>query len=197
MSLTASIRILETFYQRTMPLLTPQAEKVLDALSPEQLQQVAFRYTFSVAAMTKISHIIEKSAESPPGQINLHTSFQYASRVVQQQAIYARLARNVRGLWLYYDPDVDESVIEEILSAPRTTAVHITNTPLVNYWFVIAYGPGVYSLLMAQEIPAVSGTDRYYEGFYAFDPAMTYQTLSILHQIFPEQVPHPIAPEAL
>lgn len=51
--------ILQTFYQRMMPLFTPQAEKILEHMDSRKLTDIAFRYTFSVEAMTKISHIIE------------------------------------------------------------------------------------------------------------------------------------------
>lgn len=77
------------------------------------------------------------------------------------------------------------------------TTVDTGGTPLVNYWFVVAYGGGVCMSLLAQEIPALSGEsgERYYEGFYTFRADTAYQILSILNGIYPDQVPAPQPPE--
>lgn len=55
--------------------------------------------------MTKISHIIENHSKNNPGLVDLHTSFQYLSRIAPQHHLYKELARLSRGLWLYYEPD--------------------------------------------------------------------------------------------
>jgi len=51
--------ILRKFYQRTLPLYRPQAEKFLQTAQPQDFNEVSFRYTFSVEALIHISNIIE------------------------------------------------------------------------------------------------------------------------------------------
>ncbi|HRQ38630.1 MAG TPA: DICT sensory domain-containing protein [Chloroflexota bacterium] len=190
-----SINILQTFYNRMMPLFTPQAERILDSVQPTALQDLAFRYTFSVDAMTKISHIIEDAVIQTPRTAVLHASFQYLSRITPQQARYRQVAQAAEGLWLYYAADADPAQADTLLKMPRVFSIDTADTPLVNYWFVVAYGGGVHMTLLAQEILSLSGHERYYEGFYTFEADAAYQILHILHQIYPAKVPLPLPPD--
>lgn len=187
-------QVLKNFYHRTMALYTPQAEKFLDTTSPETLNRISFRYTFSVEAMVKISHIIENAAMANPRVTDLHVSFQRLSRLRPQQARYRKLADLVNGLWLYGVPDVDRSELDAL---PRTTVIDTTGTLLESYWFVVAYGPGVGMTLVAEEVPALAGPDRYYEGFYTFELDVAYQVHAILHRVYPKFVPQPLSPEQM
>lgn len=190
MSLEA-ISVLEKFYQQTLPLYTSKNESVLDLLDKSDLS--AFRYTFSVEAMIKISRIIERAVDTEPNVVDIHASFQYLSRFANQRQAYEHVCRASKKLWLYFEIDVNETAVNHILTAPRVTVVNTTGTPLVDYWFVIAYAPGVYNLLLAREIEGPRKT-RMYEGFFTFDANLTYQSLIILHQIFPQQVPLVLPP---
>ncbi len=190
-----SIEIMQTFYQRMMPLFRPQAEKLVDGLEPQQLNSLAFRYTFSVEAMTKISHIIEDAVIATPRAADLHASFQYLSRLEPQENKYLSVASYARGLWLYYEPDVPETRFAALLNHATVTGINTEGTPLANYWLVVAYGEGVHMSLLAQEIPSMGSDERYYEGFYTFEADTAYQILSILHKIYPTQVPQPAPPE--
>lgn len=190
-----TIEILHSFYQRMMPLFTPQAERFLDAVQPARLQDLSFRYTFSVPAMIKISHIIEDAAIYTRRAADLHASFQYLSRIKPQLARYQQVAVNAHGLWLYYDNDTDDSELHKFLQSPYVTGIETTGTPLVNYWFVVAYGGGVHMTLLAQEIRSLQGDERYYEGFYTFQADTAFQILSILHQIYPTTVSQPLPPD--
>ena len=98
---TMSIQIWQNFYQRMMPLFTPQAERFLAAVQPDRLNSVAFRYTFSVDAMIKISHIIEDAVIGNPHVADLHVSFQQFSRLLPQMSRYRNVASAAKGLWLY------------------------------------------------------------------------------------------------
>ncbi|MCA9957447.1 MAG: hypothetical protein R3E31_24750 [Chloroflexota bacterium] len=189
-----SLDILQTFYHRMMPLFTPQAERVLDTVPAQAFNEMAFRYTFSVDAMVKISRIIERQAQQTPLGADFHASFQYLSRLIPQQRPYREIARMTRGLWLYYAADADPMDLRDLLAMPKVRVIDTSDTPLVNYWFVIAYGEGVSMTLLAQEIPALLGDERYYEGFYTFQPDTAFQILSILHQIYPADVPVPQPP---
>lgn len=189
-----SIEILQTFYHRMMPLFMPQAERVLETSPAQAFNEMAFRYTFSVDAMIKISRIIERQAQQIPLVADFHASFQYLSRVIPQQQRYQEVARAARGLWLYYAADTDAAPLQNLLALPRVTVIDTGATPLVNYWFVVAYGEGVSMTLLAQEVPALRGDERYYEGFYTFQPDTAFQILAILHQIYPTAVPQPLAP---
>jgi hypothetical protein len=186
-------QVWQNFYHRTLTLYPPQAEKFLDSAPTDTFNQISFRYTFSVEAMIKISYIIENAAMANPGVANFHASFQYLSRVLPQQARYAKISQHSRGLWLYGVPNSDG--IDKLF--PRATLIDTTDSFLVNYWFVVAYGPGIGMSLLAEEISALAGTDRYYEGFYTFDQDIAYQLIAILHRIYPQQVPQPLPPEQL
>jgi len=72
-------------------------------------------------------------------------------------------------------------------------------TLLEKYWFVIAYGPGIHMTLIAEEIEPsrLSGKWRMYEGVYTFDPNLAYKAISLLHLMYPEQVPNPLPPELI
>jgi len=186
-------QVWQNFYHRTLTLYPPQAEKFLDSVQPNTFNQISFRYTFSVEAMTKVSYIIENAAIANPGVANMHVSFQYLSRVLPQQVRYDKVVRHAKGLWLYGIPDTDE--VSNLL--PRATLVDTKDSFLVNYWFVVAYGPGIGMSLLAEEIPALAGSDRYYEGFYTFEQDVAYQLIAILHRIYPQRVPQPVPPEQL
>lgn len=185
-------QILQTFYHRMLPLYTPQAEKFLKTAKAQTLNQVSFRYTFSVEAMIHISHIIEDAVIANPKAATLHVSFQEMSRLLPQQARYQQVAEAALGLWLYGINNVPAAALAGL---PRTTLIDTTDTVLTHYWFVVAYGPGIGMTLLAEEVPSLTGADRYYEGFYTFEPDITYQMIRILHQSYPGQVPPPLSPE--
>ncbi|MCB8983943.1 MAG: hypothetical protein H6659_08970 [Ardenticatenaceae bacterium] len=187
--------IIQTFYQRMMPLFQPQAEKLLDNIDPQKLNKLAFRYTFSVEAMTKISHIIEDAVIGTPRSAALHASFQYLSRIAPQQARYTNIASYAQGIWLYYEADLPEASFSTLLKHRNVSGIDTQGTPLVDYWLVVAYGEGIHMSLLAQEIPSLSGAGRYYEGFYTFQADTAYQILAILHQIYPDSTPAPQQPE--
>jgi DICT domain-containing protein len=185
-------QILQTFYQRMLPLYTPQAEKFLKTAPAETLNRVAFRYTFSVAAMIQISRIIEDAVLANPRTAVVHVSFQRMSRLLPQQARYQQVGNAALGMWFYGANDVAPDTFATL---PRTTLIDTTDTQLLNYWFVIAYGAGVGMTLLAEEVPSLTGADRYYEGFYTFEPDVAYQVVRILHQSYPNQVAQPLSPE--
>jgi hypothetical protein len=61
----------------------------------------------------------------------------------------------------------------------------------------VAYGPGFYQTILAEEVKTAPGALRAYEGFYTYDSGIAYQMLSLLHSAFPEQVAMPLPPEQL
>ncbi len=190
-----SIEILQSFYQRMMPIFPPQAERILDSVEKAAFNEMAFRYTFSVEAMTKISHIIEDAAIESQRACDFHASFQYLSRLDPQRDQYQAIVDSGKNLWLYYEPDVEaSSAVSNLLRHKNVRIIETTETPLVNYWFVVAYGDELSMTLLAYEVPALSGSERYYEGFYTFEADTAYQVLSILHRIFPDRVPRPVPP---
>ncbi len=180
--------ILANFYARLLPLFQPRTETYLKRLKPEDLYSTNFRYIFSVQNMNTISHIIEDAVIRSPGVADMHVSFQYFSRFKFQVRRYRRVAEAAHGLWIY---GVQDAPMPYLV---RTTPVPTDGTPLEKYWFVIAYGPGIYMTLLAEEIFA-EGRDRAYEGFYTFQATTAFQVISILHQMFPERVPAPLPPE--
>lgn len=187
-------QILQTFYHRMLPLYTPQAEKFLKTAGIQTLNQVSFRYTFSVEAMTHISHIIEDTIIANPKSATLHVSFQEMSRVLPQQTRYQEVAKAALGLWLY---GINDLPAKTLAMLPRTTLIDTADTVLTHYWFVVAYGAGIGMTLLAEEVPSLTGADRYYEGFYTFEPDIAYQMVRILHQSYPGQVPPPLSPEQI
>ena len=184
--------ILRNFHQRTLSLYRPQAEKFLNDAEPDLLRQVSFRYTFSVEAMIHISRVIEDMALTNPRVAEFHASFQYLSRLQPQQDRYEQIAKAVKELYLYYTPDVDGKILDR-----RSNVVHIdtTYTSLVDYWFVVIYGPGISMSLLAEEVASLGGPDRYYEGFYTFESDVAYQIITILHRSYPGRIPKPMPPE--
>lgn len=180
--------IFSTFYHRLLPLFQPRTEAYLHRITPSDLQRSNFRYIFSVQNMIEISYLIEDAVTRSPGTSDTHVSFQYFSRLTPQIDRYKRVAEASRGLWLY---GIDDTQLPEL---PNTTSVITTATPLERYWFVVAYGPGIYMTLLAEEISG-DGEDRTYEGFYTFEPEAAFQIVSVLHQMFPTQIPTPISPQ--
>lgn len=186
--------ILGNFYRRMLPLYQPRTEAVLQRTTQSDLQHLTFRYIFTVDGMTTISHMIENLITSSPDTADSHVSFQYFSRITPQLELYTQVARASKGLWLYGIPDAPTPDL------PKTTYINTSSTPLENYWFVIAYGPGVSATLLAEEITPeerLPGEPRMYEGFYTFEPDTSFQVLAVLHQIFPHSIAPPIAPELL
>ena len=182
------------FFQRTLPTLSPQAETLLSKISIENLRTKPFRYIFSVNMMTQVSHLIEDAAVQAPRPAELHVSFQYLSRIQDQASRYERIAPKVAGMWLYAVPDA------ALPSWPNTHFVDTSSSALVNYWFVIAYGPSLSMILIAEEkgsAPDNQSEGRIYEGFYTFEQDIAYKVLNLLHLIFPSQVAAPIPPELL
>lgn len=187
-------QILQTFYRRMLPRYTPQAEKFIKTAEADLLNRVSFRYTFSVGAMVQISHIIEDSVLANPKTASLHVSFQQMTRLLPQKARYQQLGLAAQAVWLYGVNDVPPSAF---VSMPRTTLIDTTDTVLTRYWFVVAYGAGIGMTLLAEEVPSLTGEDRYYEGFYTFEPEIAYQIIKILQQSYPDQVPQPLTPRQL
>jgi hypothetical protein len=186
--------ILGNFYRRILPLYQPRTEALLRRTTPSDLQRLTFRYIFTVDGMTEISHMIEGLITASPGVSESHVSFQYFSRLAPQMDRYRLVAESSRGLWLYGVPDA------QLPELPNTAFVDTSGTPLEQYWFVIAYGPGISATLLAEEITPeerLPGEPRMYEGFYTFEADTTYQVLAVLHQLFPEKVPPPTMPELM
>ncbi len=178
--------ILSTFYHNLLPLFQPRTEGHLHQLKPRDLQRSSFRYIFSVDSMTEISHLIEDSVIETSGIADTHVSFQYFSRIAAQADQYQRVAEASNNLWLYGIPDAP------LPKFPRTIGISTSGTPLEKYWFVVAYGAGIYATLLAEEIAPEDG-QRLYEGFFTFEPDTAYQIITLLHQMFPMQIPEPIA----
>jgi len=63
-------QILETFYHQMLPLYRPQAEKFITTADAGAWNRVAFRYTFSVQAMTHI--VVQKRFYRKVGNEILH-----------------------------------------------------------------------------------------------------------------------------
>jgi len=186
--------ILGNFYRRMLPLYQPRTEAVLRHTDKNQLKNLTFRYIFTVDGMIEISRMIEGLVTASPKISDTHVSFQYFSRIAPQLNQYQSVAQASKGLWLYGIPD---TTLPNLIS---TTFVDTTNTPLENYWFVIAYGAGLSATLLAEEItPAerLPGEPRIYEGFYTFEVDTTYQVLAVLSQMFPNLVHTPQLPELL
>ena len=186
--------VLGSFFNRLLPLFPPRTEAVLKDVTTTSLQELNFRYIFTVDGMTTISHIIEDMVNKNKSVADLHVSFQYFSRFADQADRYEEVARHATGLYLY---GVDDSPLPNL---PRMTAINTKNTPLENYWFVIAYGPGVSATLLAEEITPdhrLEHEPRMYEGFYTFEAGTAYQILTLLNQMFPRQAPLPILPDSI
>ncbi|MGQ9832585.1 MAG: DICT sensory domain-containing protein [Candidatus Villigracilaceae bacterium] len=186
--------ILSNFFGKLMPMFPPRSEAFLKSATREDLQRLNFRYIFTVYGMIEISHLIEDAIMASPGTSYTHVSFQYFSRVSHQSKRYTRVAQASIGLWLY---GVSDAPLPEFV---RMVAVDTTGTPLENYWFVIAYGPGIHMTLLAEEVNPVDrlpGEPRMYEGFYTFDQNFAFKMLTVLHKLFPEKVSEPILPELL
>lgn len=179
--------ILSTFYSELLPLFKPQTEGHINHLKPKDLEHASFRYIFSVDGMIKISRLIEDTVIKTPGVADTHVSFQYFSRIAAQEKQYKRVAESAKSLWLYGVPDAP------LPKLSRTVGIDTSGTPLEEYWFVVAYGPGIYAVLLAKEITPESG-QRLYEGFFTFESQTAYQIISILSQMFPVQIPNPILP---
>lgn len=186
--------ILGSFFNRLLPLFPPRTEAVLQDITTNSLQELNFRYIFTVEGMTTISHIIEDMINKNKGVADLHVSFQYYSRFADQEERYREVASHATGIFIY---GVEDSPLPEL---PRMTAIDTKGTPLENYWFVIAYGPGVSAALLAEEITPehrLEHEPRMYEGFYTFESGTAYQILTLLNQMFPRQAPLPLMPDAM
>lgn len=186
--------ILGSFFNRILPLFPPRTEAVLRDVTTDSLRELNFRYIFTVDGMVTISHVIEDMINKNRGVADLHVSFQYFSRFADQEKRYQELARNATGLWLYGVEDVPPPQL------PQLSVVSTAGTPLENYWFVIAYGPGVSATLLAEEITPehrLPHEPRMYEGFFTFEAGTAFQILTLMHQMFPQQVPVPVAPEKI
>lgn len=186
--------VLGNFYHHSLPHYQPRAEAMLSNTTINDLQQLTFRYIFTVDGMVTISHLIEDLIIRNNRVADAHVSFQYFSRIAPQLDRYKEVARASKKLWLYGVPDA------ELPELSRTTYINTENTPLENYWYVVAYGAGISATLLAEEItPAnrMPSEPRIYEGFYTFEADTTFQVLTVLHQLFPKEVPAPIIPEML
>lgn len=186
--------VISNFYHRLLPLYAPRAEELLKTAHPEDMRKLNFRYIFTVKGMIDISYLIEDAVTENPGVAETHVSFQYMSRFAQQAERYAKVAEASNGLWLYGAFDA------ELPPLPKTTLINTDNTALLDYWYIVAYGPGISMTLLAEEIVPenpIPGESRLYEGFYTFDPDTAYQLLRILHQSYPQDVSAPIPPERL
>ena len=186
--------VLGNFYRRMLPLYQPRAEALLRNTSINDLQRITFRYIFTVEGMIEISHMIEDLIVSTPNASESHVSFQYFSRLAPQMGRYKLVAQASKGLWMYGVPD---TTLPEL---PNTTYVDTSGTPLERYWYVIAYGPGISATLLAEEVtPAnrLSDEPRTYEGFYTFEALTAHRVLTVLHEIFPNNVASPLEPQLL
>ncbi len=185
--------VLSQFFIKLLPLFKPRSEAFLRRAKAEDLQRLNFRYIFTVKGMTEISHMIEDFVIANPRVADMHVSFQAFSRFLEQQERYIRVAEASKGLWLYGALDVTPPPMR------NTLLIDTAGTPLEQYWFVIAYGPGVHMTLLAEEVNTerLPHEPRMYEGFYTFDSTLTYKVLVILHLLFPRQVPMPILPELM
>ena len=186
--------VLGNFYHRILPHYQPRAEAMLSNTTANDLQKLTFRYIFTVDGMVTISHMIEDLIIRNNQVADAHVSFQYFSRIAPQLDRYKEVARASKGLWLY---GVLDTQLPEL---SRTTYINTENTPLEHYWYVIAYGAGISATLLAEEItPAnrLPGEPCIYEGFYTFEVATAFQVLTVMHQLFPKEVPAPIIPEML
>lgn len=186
--------VISNFYHRLLPLYAPRAEELLKSAHPEDMRKLNFRYIFSIKGMIDISHLIEDAVTDNPGVAETHVSFQYISRFAKQANRYAKVAEASNGLWLYGAFDA------KLPSLPKTKLIDTAQTALVDYWYIVAYGPGISMTLLAEEIQpkkSIEGETRLYEGFYTFAPDTAYQLLSILHQSYPQDVPAPVPPERL
>jgi hypothetical protein len=159
----------------------------MNRLKPQDLQHASFRYIFSVDGMIKISRLIEDTVIKTPGVADMHVSFQYFSRIAAQEKQYMRVAEATNNLWLYGIPDAP------LPKFPRSQGISTGGTPLEEYWFVVAYGPGIYATLLAKEIMPEDG-QRLYEGFFTFETQTAYQIITVLHQMFPSQISEPVPP---
>lgn len=189
-----AISLFTRFFNKVLPEFSPQPESTVAQFNAEQLRQVQFRYYLSVEAMTSISHLIEDTAARSSRPAQLHVCFQYLSRIREQAQRYQEITPHLQRLWLYAVSDA------ELPSWQNTIYIDITNSVIVNYWFVVAYGSGLSMTLFAEEKaprPDNPKLKRSYEGFYTFDEQLTYKLLNLLHLNFPAQVPPPIPPELL
>jgi len=188
-----SADILPNFFQKVMPDFTPRAETFLKTISPENLNHLNFRYILTVGGMVEISHLIEDRIIGTPDAAETHVSFQYFSRFAVQHDRYAKIAEAAKGLWLYGIPD------QALPEFSRMHGIDTSGTALENYWFLIAYGPGLSMTLLAEEVvhgnPELTGEPRLYEGFYTFDANIAYKLLVVLHQTFPDKLVEPTLPE--
>jgi len=191
----SAFRILEEFHREVMASYPPQGEALIPRLPPGAWGQVSFRYILSVPAMVEISRIIEDAAAQSRRTADLHVSFQFLSRFLPRVDRYRDIGTGIARGWIYGAPDVPDSSGWEWPAPFRW--INTEGTPLVYYWFVIAYGPGLSMTLLAREVQALEGEGRYYEGFYTFRPDVAYQLLGILHLCFPEELPVPRRPEEL
>ncbi|NDJ53356.1 MAG: hypothetical protein GYB68_09770, partial [Chloroflexi bacterium] len=186
----SSLEVFQEFHKRTTEKLPRESEAFGLQVDSQTLAKMTFRYSFSVSAMTRISHVIENTVRRSPRVADLHVSFQYVSRVADQYGRYVEVAENARALILYAVKDAP------LPDLANLTFVDTEGTTLVDYWYLVAYGPGISMTLLAQEIPGRSKRSRMYEGFYTFEPAIAFDVAQIMHDIFPTQVPKPTRPDA-
>lgn len=190
-----AFRIFEEFYRSILQAMVPQGEALLRRMDTGKWRVLSFRSTFSVSAMTEISHVIEDAALASRGTADLHVSFQQLSRLLPQESRYRGIAAAVRGLWIYGAFDVPDPARFRWNS--RVRLIDTGRTPLEAYWLVVAYGPGLSMSLVAREIPSMVGPGRFYEGFYTFEAPVAFEILTLLHLIFPDQVPTPTPMEQM
>jgi hypothetical protein len=185
--------ILQTFHQSLMPLFTPQSEKLLQSLNATGLQQIAFRFIFSLESMVRLSRMMEDALMVTPGSADLHLSLQQFAHLRPQAERHQQLLAAARRIWVYGEADKADLDLQAQVNAHF---VDTSNTLLTRYWCTTAYGAGMSMSLLAEQVSALSGDDRYYEGFYTFEPEVAFQIVSILHEIFPDTVPLPESPDA-
>lgn len=182
-------RVWENFYGDGLAIHPPQGEDVVWHVPRDSWQSVSFRSIFSGEAMTQISRVIEDAAAQSCRTAYLHASFQTLSRFLPQRDRYSALADGIAGGWIYAAPDIPDPWAR--VQLPRIQWVNIEGTPLVNYRFVVAYGPGLSMASLAREVPGLNGSGPYYEGFYTSEPDMVYRLVRILHMLFPDETPFP------
>jgi hypothetical protein len=141
--------------------------------------------------MLHLSRQIEDAALSHAGITEMHVSFQSMQRFAPQIERYQQIASSVMGMWVYGNHDTSLPLL------PRTAYVDTHATPMRDFWWMIASGPGLSLCLIAEEIPCMvnplrSCASHQYRGFYTSLESTGREALDLLHEAFPQQVPQSV-----
>ena len=127
-----------------------------------------------------MSHIIEDAVLDSPGEIDLLVSFQKMSRVRNQLTRYTNVAQAARRLVLAGKIDWQAP------AWPRVEVIDTAKDPMIDYWYVVAEGGGVYMALLAQEVADLAG-QRSYKGFFTLDRAITRKVAATIRDLLAEK----------